>query len=131
MHTHDHEHHDCDDEDCFEPAGDIPEEEGELLEVPEGAAVLPLIPEELGVDPLLVSTLHAFVFVAASSDEVVHKAAGEEALQYLLTYLQRIKGERLARLKEDMETLIGFAKGEGWPREDQRFLKEFVKEFVL
>src|SRR3954453_4989485 len=117
-HDQDHEHHDCDDEDCFEPAEGAPEgeegEEGELLEVPEGAAVLPLIPEELGVDPLLLATLHAFVFLAASADEVVHRAAGEESLQSLLTSLQRIKGNKLARLKEDMEQLIGFAKQEGW-----------------
>src|SRR4051812_11039221 len=97
-HDHDPDDHDCDDEeDCFEPAENAPEnaeegEEGEepFDEVPDGAAVLPLIPEELGVDPLLLSALHAFVFLAASSDEVVHKIAGEEALQYLLTYLQRL-----------------------------------------
>ena len=49
-------------------------------EVPEGAAVFPLIPPELGIDPLLLAVLHATVFLAGSTTEVVHTAAADEAV---------------------------------------------------
>ena len=39
-------------------------------EVPEGAAVFPPIPAELGVNPLLLATLHAAVFLSGSSEDV-------------------------------------------------------------
>ena len=49
-------------------------------EVPEGAAVFPLIPPELAVNPLLLAVLHATVFLAGSDDEVVNGPAAEEAM---------------------------------------------------
>ncbi len=98
-------------------------------EVPEGAAVFPLIPPELGVNPLLLATLHAVVFLVGSREEVVEPDAGEEALQYLVTYLQRLSGPQLARVKEDLATLQEFARQDGWPKQDTHFLKTFLADF--
>jgi hypothetical protein len=100
-------------------------------EVPEGAAVFPLIPPELGVNPLLLAALHAIVFLVGSSEDVVEPAAGEEALQYLITYLQRLSGKQLDRVKEDMATLLAFAKQDGWDKQDTHFLKTFLAEFGI
>src|SRR6516165_8381658 len=95
-------------------------------EVPEGAAVFPLIPEELGIHPLLLAALHAVVFFDGSDVVVVNDAAADEALQYLATYLQRLKGNELRRVREDIETLLGFARQEEWPAEELLFLQSFL-----
>ena len=97
-------------------------------EAPDGAAVFPLIPMELGVNPLLLAALHAYVFLEGSEPEVLNPAAGEEAMNYLATYLQRLTGDELRRAKEDMTTLAAFAKSEGWPKQQVRFLQDFLKE---
>ena len=97
-------------------------------EVPEGAAVFPLIPEELGVHPLLLAVLHAYVFLEGSEEEVLDPAAGSEGLEYLVTYLQRLRGKDLERVREDFETLTGFAKQEKWPKQQVQFLKDFLKD---
>src|SRR6266404_5636968 len=90
-------------------------------EVPEGAAVFPLIPEELGIHPLLLAILHAIVFFDGSDESVVNDAAADEALQYFATYLQRLQGPELRRILEDVETLLDFARQEKWPEEEMRF----------
>ena len=97
-------------------------------ESPEGAAVFPLIPAELGVHPLLLAALHAYVFLEGSDPKVLDPAAAEEAMHYLVTYLQRLTGADLRRAKEDFATLAGFAKADGWPKQQVRFLHEFLKE---
>jgi hypothetical protein len=97
-------------------------------QAPDGAAVFPLIPPELGVHPLLLAALHAYVFVEGSETEVVNTAAAEEAMNYLVTYLQRLKGDDLRRVKEDMTTLAAFAKSEKWPKQQVRFLQDFLKD---
>jgi hypothetical protein len=97
-------------------------------EAPDGAAVFPLIPPELGVHPLLLAALHAYVFVEGSETEVVNTAAAEEAMNYLVTYLQRLKGDDLRRVKEDMTSLAAFAKSEKWPKQQVRFLQDFLKD---
>src|SRR3954463_1996309 len=102
----DNEH---DDEDCIPQA-----------EVPEGAAVFPLIPDELGIHPLLLAVLHAVVFLDGSDEAVIHDAAADEALNYLATYLQRLRGPELRRVREDLETLRDFARQEKWPPEEQQ-----------
>jgi hypothetical protein len=99
--------------------------------VPEGAAVFPLIPEELGVHPLLLSVLHAMVFLIGSSDEVVECNAAEEAAQYLVAYMQRLQGPDLQRIREDMATLAAHARQDKWPEQDIRFLETFLKEFSI
>ena len=111
---HDHEHDDHDHED----------------EVPEGAAVLPLIPPELGVQPLLLATLHPLVFLIASDDAVVNCAAAEEALQYMMTYLRRLKGPARARVQEDMVALLEFARQDGWNADEVNVLKHVTEEFL-
>jgi hypothetical protein len=102
-----------------------------VSEVPEGAAVFPLIPAELGVNPLLLAVLHATVFLAGSDDEVVNPAAAEEALQYLAGYLQRLDGALLRQVREDMVCLTAFAKQEKWPKQLIRALQDFLKDFGI
>ena len=55
-------------------------------QVPEGAAVFPLIPAELGINPLLLAVVHATVFLAGSDEEVVDATAADEAVGYLAGY---------------------------------------------
>ena len=97
-------------------------------ETPDGAAVFPLIPAELGVHPLLLAALHAYVFLEGSDPAVLNSAVAEEAMNYLVTYLQRLKGDELRRVREDLVTLAGFARSEKWPKQQVRFLQEFLKE---
>jgi hypothetical protein len=97
-------------------------------EAPDGAAVFPLIPAELGAHPLLLAVLHAYVFLEGSEANVVNGAAAEEAMEYLATYLQRLSGPELRRVKEDLNTLVGFAKSEKWPKQQVRFLQDFLKD---
>ena len=97
-------------------------------EAPEGAAVFPLIPAELGFHPLLLGILHAYVFLEGSDAAVLNGAVAEEAMEYLATYLQRLTGWELRRVKEDFVTLVGFAKSEKWPKQQIRFLQEFLSE---
>jgi len=95
---------------------------------PEGAAVFPLIPEELGINPMLMAMLHAYVFLEGSDEEIVHPDGAIEAMEYMATYLQRLTGKDLQRAREDMETLVGYAKEEDWPKEHTQFLKSFLQE---
>jgi len=97
-------------------------------ETPDGAAVFPLIPAEIGVHPLLLAALHAYVFLEGSDAAVLNPAVAEEAMNYLVTYLQRLSGDELRRVREDMVTLAGFAKSEKWPKQHVRFLQDFLKE---
>lgn len=98
-------------------------------EVPEGAALFPEIPPELGVHPLLLGVLHCSVFLDGSDDGIVDPEAAEEALQYLAGYLQRLQGDDLRRVREDLMTLVGFAKQQGWSKPEVRYLKEFLSDF--
>ncbi len=111
---------------------DIPEEDDEdgddSGEVIDGAAVFPEIPPELGVHPLLLGIIHAFVFLDGSDPEIVNPAAGAEAMEYLAAYLQRLTGPDLQRAKEDMESLVGYAKEQKWPKQYVLFLKSFLAD---
>ena len=102
---------------------------GENTEVPEGSAVFPMIPKELGIHPLLLAVVHAVVFLDGSSEEVVNDAAANEALNYLATYLQRLQGADLKRIREDMDCLLSFGKQEKWPAEELEFLHGFLDDF--
>ncbi len=97
-------------------------------ETPDGVAVFPLIPAELGIHPLLLAALHTYVFLEGSDPAVLNPVVGEESLQYLVTYLQRLQGEDLRRAREDMATLAGFARSEKWPKQQVRFLQDFLKD---
>ena len=97
-------------------------------EAPDGAAVFPLIPAELGVHPLLLAVVHAYVFLEGSDAAVLNPAAAEEAMNYLVGYLQRLGGADLRKVREDMATLAGFAKSEKWPKQQVRFLQDFLKD---
>jgi len=111
--------------------GTADEEEEPQIEVPEGAAVFPLIPAELGVDPLLLAVLHATVFLAASTADVVHPAASDEAIQTMAEYLQRLEGAQLRRVQEDLECLVVFGRQEKWPKQLIRYLKSFLADYGL
>ena len=97
-------------------------------EVPDGSAVFPEIPPELGVHPLLLAMLHAYVFLDGSDAVVVNPEASAEAMEYVAGYLQRLKGEDLRRAREDMDTLVGYAKEEKWPKQYVQFLKSFLED---
>jgi hypothetical protein len=103
----------------------------EPTEVPDGAALFPEIPTELGVHPLLLAVLHATVFLAGSTDEIVDGDAADEAVQAMAGYLQRLEGEQLARVREDLACLIAFARQGKWPRELVRFLKSFLSDYGI
>ncbi|HLW65792.1 MAG TPA: hypothetical protein VKS79_10770 [Gemmataceae bacterium] len=98
-------------------------------EVPEGAAVFPVIPPELGVHPLLLAVLHAIVFLQGSEADIVNPDAAEEQMEYIAGYLQRLCGAELQRMREDLETLAGFAKEEGWDANAIQFVKGFLGDF--
>jgi len=106
----------------------MPDEPAPTDEAPEGAAVFPLIPAELGVHPMLLAVLHAYVFLEGSDPPVLNPVVAEEAMNYLVTYLQRLTGPDLARVREDMHTLAGFAREDKWPKQQVRFLQEFLKD---
>src|SRR5262245_32919692 len=101
---------------------------GEGGDVPEGAAVFPLIPAELNVHPLLLAVLHAVVFLG-SDDDIVDPDAASEALEYLATYLQRLEGPDLRRIREDMDCLATFARQPKWPKQTVPLLKAFLADF--
>jgi hypothetical protein len=96
--------------------------------VPEGAAVLPEIPRELGVHPLLLAVLHTTVFLAGSDDKILNADAAQEALEHLATYLQRLEGPDLERVRADLETLYEHARRERWPKQETQFFKTFLAD---
>ncbi|QVL31450.1 hypothetical protein KIH39_21775 [Telmatocola sphagniphila] len=96
-------------------------------EVPEGVALLPLIPEELGISPMFLAMLHGYVLLEGSAEDIINDVAATESLEYMATYLQRLKGPDLVRAKEDVITLVGFAKQEKWPSEVVEFLEDFLE----
>jgi len=100
-------------------------------EVPEGAAVFPPIPPELGINPLLLAAVHATIFLAGSDDEIVHPDAADEAVQAIAGYFQRLDGKALARVREDMATLAGFARREKWPRQMVHALQSFLADLGI
>jgi hypothetical protein len=104
------------------------DEQPQQQETPDGAAVFPLIPAELGIHPLLLAAVHAYVFLEGSEAGVLNPAVAEEAMHYLVTYLQRLGGDELRRVREDMHALAGFARSEKWPKQQVRFLQDFLKE---
>ena len=102
------------------------EEAAKSEETPDGAAVFPLIPAELGVHPLLLAALHAYVLLEGSDAAVLNPAVAEEAMHYLVAYMQRLSGDELCRAREDVATLAGFARSEKWPKQQVRFLQELL-----
>jgi hypothetical protein len=100
-------------------------------DVPEGAAVFPVIPAELGIDPLLLGVLHAVVFIEGSEENIVHPKAAEEALDHLAGYLQHLTGPQLQRVREDLECLAVYARQQGWPKAQSRFIKDFITTYGI
>ena len=94
--------------------------------VPNGAAVMPKIPDELGVQPLFLAVLHAIVFLDGSEDEIVDPDAAVEATEFMAMYLQRLKGPALQRVQEDLQVLVAFARQENWPKPHIEFFTEFL-----
>jgi hypothetical protein len=98
-------------------------------DVPAGAAVFPLIPNELGVHPALLGLLHAVVFISGSDAKVIDAHAAEEALEYIATYLQRLKGRDLERIRSDVLALVEYARQEKWPKQEVEFIRDFLKNY--
>jgi hypothetical protein len=103
---------------------------GEEPEVPEGAAVFPLIPPELGVNPLLLAALHAMVFLSGSDEGVVHPAAADEALDRIAAYLGRLSGPQLRQAREDVDALVRYARQEKWPKGMARAVAELLEACI-
>ena len=103
----------------------------ENREIPEGAAVFPLIPEELGIEPLLLAVIHATVFVAGSDDRLVDSAAADEVVEAMGSYLRRLEGDRLAVVREDMECLVSYARQQQWPGELIESLRNLLGDFGI
>jgi hypothetical protein len=97
----------------------------------DGAGVFPLIPEELHVHPLLLALLHAIVFIDGSTDEIIDPDGADEAMQYIVTYLQRLRGSALQRVREDIDCLIDYARQQGWPKQQLTFLKAFLADYGI
>jgi hypothetical protein len=112
-------------------APDEAEDDNGSTDGAEGAAVFPLIPPDLQVNPLLLALLHAMVFIDGSTDDVIDADAADEAMQYLVTYLLRLKGPALAKMREDMQCLLDYAKQQGWPKQQQTFLKSFLADYGI
>jgi len=117
---------DFDEDDIDEPDADSGPVSDEAS--PDGIAVFPVIPEELGIHPLLLAVLHAFVFLDGSDAAVVNGLAADEALEYIVNYLQRLTGALLKKVTEDLEVLVGYAKQEKWPKAYVVFLKSFLAD---
>src|SRR5206468_3812510 len=81
-----------------------------------------------GVHRLLLAVLHAYVFLEGSDEGVLNGTVAEEAMQYLATYIQRLTGPDLKRVREDVQTLVGFAKHDKWPKQQVRFLQDFLTD---
>lgn len=100
-------------------------------EVPEGAAVVPLIPENVGVSPLFLAVFHALVFLEGSSDEILDSAAADEAAQYLATYLQRMSGDELHKLNQDLKRLEDHARRQRWTPDQQKLIQDFLEHYGI
>jgi hypothetical protein len=98
-------------------------------EVPDGAALFPVIPAELGIHPLLLAVLHTVVFLEGSGSDVVNSAAAQEQLEIVASMLQRLSENDLRRVREDMATLAGYAKHEKWDKRSIQFLKNFLDDY--
>jgi hypothetical protein len=100
-------------------------------DVPEGAAVVPLIPENAGVNPLFLAVFHALVFLEGSSEEVVDPTAADEAVQYLTTYLQRLSADDLAKLKKDLDRLAEHARRQKWSPDQLKLIQDFFQHYGI
>jgi hypothetical protein len=107
------------------------EKQPEPDEVPEGAAVAPLIPESAGVKPLFLAVFHALVFLQGSSEEVIDPAAADEAAEFLATYLQRLSGEDLETVRKDLKRLAEHAHREKWSKDQLDFIQNFTRQFGI
>jgi hypothetical protein len=100
-------------------------------EVPEGTAVAPLIPENAGVSPLFLAVFHALVFLEGSTEDVIDPAAADEAVQYLATYLQRLSGNDLAKLQEDLKRLAEHARRQKWSQDQEQLIQDFLLHYGI
>ena len=105
--------------------------EADREEVPEGAAVVPLIPESAGIHPLFLAVFHALVFLEGSSEEVLDPDASDEALHYLATYLQRLSGDDLGNLKENLKRLTEHARRQKWAPDQQKLIQDFLHYYGI
>jgi hypothetical protein len=67
-------------------------------------------------------------FLDGSDDTIIDDAAAQEGMEYIAGYMQRLRGDDLRRVREDMDVLVDYAKDQGWDREMIEFLKTFLRE---
>jgi hypothetical protein len=60
---------------------------------------------------------------------VVDAAAADEARQFIAGYLQRLRGPQLQQAREDMKCLANYARQDKWPKQELRFLKDFLDDY--
>lgn len=108
-----------------EDAGD---EDGLPEELSEGVALFPDTPAELGVDPVLLSLLNCVVFLCGSNEEIVHPGAANLVMDQVMTAFSRLSGERLIKVREDMDVLVAWAKDQGLGKGAIEFLETFFDE---
>lgn len=95
-------------------------------DAPEGACAFPRIPDKVDVDPLLLAVIHALVFLQGSSEDVVDPQAADEAVDHMVSYLQRLQGKDLERMKTGLKNLGQFARQQKWKPDEVAFLDEFM-----
>lgn len=114
------------DEDEFDPDSDDPG-----YEVPEGTEFFADIPADLGIHPLLLGVLNALVFFAASDEAAVNPGSADAMIQRIVDCLLRLKDADLRRVREDMDTLLGYARDQKWEKAHVLFLKTFLKDIGI
>ena len=103
-------------------------------------AAVNIIDQEI-TDALAKKNVAASEAVAGRFDMAIHQLmirrvaifaeAADEAMQYVVTYLHRLKGPPLKQLQEEMNCLLDFAKQQGWSKEQQRFIRSFLSDYGI
>ena len=62
---------------------------------------------------------------------LVDENAADEAVEGMASYLRHLGGERLQRVREDMECLTSYARQEKWPKQVVRSLQSFLADYGI
>ena len=96
------------------------------------ARCLARIETDLAFEPLPIRIDHRDVSDrhAKHSRRQLHNAI-EPCLRWRIEYLQRLEGPALDRVREDMATLVAFARQEQWPKQLVQALKTFLDDYGI
>ena len=73
----------------------------------------------------------AALFLVTNTVRVVPETQQGVVLRFgepVALVMQRLQAADVRRAKEDLQTLIGFAKHEKWPKQQIRFLQDFLAD---